>query len=209
MWFPDFFLMNFAIILEWHESQLKLFMGTYLKYSKSLRKFIFMPSQEKTAAKLYVYIFKIIFKHNILFFQRYHLKENCWYFYGIWLTKILFVKLLLFLEYASPIVVYWFDICGSFSKNTSQSELYGNFWILLCILRVTNILLFFSWPTRIEQQNISGAIFNEKQFPGVIGFIDGTHIAIKKPSDNPDSYYNRKDFHSVILQGKKNWSQNV
>ena len=53
----------------------------------------------------------------------------------------------------------------------------------------------------MEQQNIAGAIFNEKHFPGVIGFIDGTHIAIRRPVNNPNSYYNRKDFHSIILQG--------
>ena len=32
------------------------------------------------------------------------------------------------------------------------------------------------------------------------GAIDGTHIPIKAPSDHSDEYYNRKSFHSVILQ---------
>lgn len=35
-------------------------------------------------------------------------------------------------------------------------------------------------------------------FPNVIGCIDGTHIPIKQPHID---YYNRKGFHSVILQG--------
>lgn len=37
-------------------------------------------------------------------------------------------------------------------------------------------------------------------FPQVGGAVDGSHIPIKAPSENPDCYYNRKGFHSVILQ---------
>lgn len=36
---------------------------------------------------------------------------------------------------------------------------------------------------------------------GVIGAIDGCHIKILAPKDFPNSYYNRKKFHSVLLQG--------
>lgn len=38
------------------------------------------------------------------------------------------------------------------------------------------------------------------QFPGVIGAIDGCHIPIEAPIHNANSYYNRKKFHSIILQ---------
>jgi len=38
-------------------------------------------------------------------------------------------------------------------------------------------------------------------FPNIIGAIDGSHIPIEAPSDNPNAYYNRKKFHSIILQG--------
>ncbi|XP_066595961.1 putative nuclease HARBI1 [Prorops nasuta] len=38
-------------------------------------------------------------------------------------------------------------------------------------------------------------------FGGVIGAIDGCHIPIKQPPGNAHDYYNRKDFHSVVLQG--------
>lgn len=37
--------------------------------------------------------------------------------------------------------------------------------------------------------------------PGVIGVIDGCHIQIIQPHNNPTDYYNRKGFHSIILQG--------
>lgn len=39
-------------------------------------------------------------------------------------------------------------------------------------------------------------------FPGVVGAIDGCHIPIKQPPGNANDYYNRKEFHSIILQGK-------
>lgn len=35
----------------------------------------------------------------------------------------------------------------------------------------------------------------------MIGCIDGSHIRIPAPKDHPNSYYNRKKYHSVLLQG--------
>lgn len=40
--------------------------------------------------------------------------------------------------------------------------------------------------------------------PGIIGAIDGTHIAIKAPPHNSVDYYNRNNYHSVILQAACN-----
>lgn len=37
-------------------------------------------------------------------------------------------------------------------------------------------------------------------FPRVIGLIDGTHIKIRAPTVQPDSYINRKKFHSLNTQ---------
>lgn len=42
--------------------------------------------------------------------------------------------------------------------------------------------------------------FELKGFPGIIAFIDGTHISIKILSDKRMDYYNRKDFYSIVLQ---------
>ena len=36
---------------------------------------------------------------------------------------------------------------------------------------------------------------------GIIGAIDGSHIRIRPPADDEQSYFNRKKFHSIILQG--------
>lgn len=37
-------------------------------------------------------------------------------------------------------------------------------------------------------------------FPGVFGCVDGTHIPIRAPPKDSGSYYNRKGFHSILLQ---------
>ena len=43
-------------------------------------------------------------------------------------------------------------------------------------------------------------------FPQCFGAIDGSHIPIIAPTDCPKDYYNRKGFHSVLLQGIVNSS---
>ena len=43
--------------------------------------------------------------------------------------------------------------------------------------------------------------FNISRFPQVLGALDGSHIPIKAPKDDPNEYVNRKSFHSIVLQG--------
>ncbi|XP_047145660.2 putative nuclease HARBI1 [Hydra vulgaris] len=38
-------------------------------------------------------------------------------------------------------------------------------------------------------------------FPLVVGAVDGCYMRIKAPKKNPEDYINRKDYHSIILQG--------
>lgn len=44
------------------------------------------------------------------------------------------------------------------------------------------------------------SVFSHSLFAGVLGAIDGTHIAINAPEDNQKDYLNRKMSQSVILQ---------
>lgn len=53
-----------------------------------------------------------------------------------------------------------------------------------------------TWPNADEKLQIA-AHFNENGFPGVIGAIDGSHIEIDKPDDDPESYINRKGYYSI------------
>ncbi|XP_028408835.1 protein ALP1-like [Dendronephthya gigantea] len=41
---------------------------------------------------------------------------------------------------------------------------------------------------------------SQKGLPHCIGVVDGTHIPIKAPYDNPEQYVNTKKFHSLQLQ---------
>ncbi|XP_025155930.1 putative nuclease HARBI1 [Harpegnathos saltator] len=58
---------------------------------------------------------------------------------------------------------------------------------------------FIRWSNDAECKE-SERIFEirSRGFPGVVGVIDGCHIAIKQPLRNANDYYNRKEFHSII-----------
>jgi hypothetical protein len=60
---------------------------------------------------------------------------------------------------------------------------------------------FIKWPDYDQMQNISIQFRRKQGIRNVIGAIDGCHIKIHKPKDNQESYYNRKGFHSLLLQG--------
>ncbi|XP_050340549.1 putative nuclease HARBI1 [Bactrocera neohumeralis] len=49
----------------------------------------------------------------------------------------------------------------------------------------------------IEKQEAKQDFFTKAGFPGVIMCVDGTHIKLIKPSDEPFPYYNRKGFYSI------------
>ncbi|XP_066596947.1 uncharacterized protein [Prorops nasuta] len=71
------------------------------------------------------------------------------------------------------------------------------------VLALKNIMpQYVKWPTT-EEYLESSIAFNARSngFPNMIGAIDGCHIAIKQPPGNAHDYFNRKDFHSIILQG--------
>ncbi|KAK5647836.1 hypothetical protein RI129_002728 [Pyrocoelia pectoralis] len=104
--------------------------------------------------------------------------------------------ILVFLWFAGNEAVSYRDVADRF--GISQSTLFK------IIRRVINFLSNLSsevivWPTDDEKNEIE-AWFRNKNFVGVIGAIDGTHIKIDKPAEDPDSYLNRKHFFSVQAQ---------
>ncbi|ROL47356.1 Protein ALP1-like [Anabarilius grahami] len=57
---------------------------------------------------------------------------------------------------------------------------------------------FIKFPsTAAEQILVKQKFFEIAAFPNVLGAVDGTHVAIKAPSDDEELYVNRKNFHSV------------
>lgn len=76
-----------------------------------------------------------------------------------------------------------------------------------CIRKVTNIIdqhladLYIKFPnTREERQTIKVEFMERWGFPGCIGAVDGTHIAILKPRTEEHNFINRKGFHSLNIQ---------
>ena len=70
--------------------------------------------------------------------------------------------------------------------------------VVRAICELRNV--FIRWPSEIEAQETAARIHRTKGFPGVIGAVDATHIRISAPRNDPQSYINRKGFHSLQLQ---------
>lgn len=81
----------------------------------------------------------------------------------------------------------------------------GNATAWRAVRKVVKILCryrnyFIRWPNRREMDDCSRRLQIEYGFPGVIGALDGTHICILAPSEDSQSYINRKGRHSIQLQ---------
>ncbi|XP_071572649.1 putative nuclease HARBI1 [Temnothorax nylanderi] len=59
---------------------------------------------------------------------------------------------------------------------------------------------YITWPTENKIQDIIYNFSRPSGFPNVIGAIDGSHINIPAPTENPEAYVNRKGRHSIHLQ---------
>ncbi|XP_071947392.1 uncharacterized protein [Antedon mediterranea] len=60
--------------------------------------------------------------------------------------------------------------------------------------------VYIVWP---EGQRLAETVHSFRQFlgfPQCVGAIDGSHIPIIAPHDRPNDYYNRKGWHSIVLQ---------
>lgn len=77
--------------------------------------------------------------------------------------------------------------------------------VIMCRDRVMSTLITLSdqlikWPNQQEMNEEQNVFQIRNGFPNIVGAIDGTHIKIKAPKDHPQSYVNRKNFHSLQLQ---------
>lgn len=69
---------------------------------------------------------------------------------------------------------------------------------------------FIKWPTRENIPRIEQEFRLMAGHPGVIGVVDGCHIPISAPKENPQSYVNRKGYYSIntmaICDSKMNFT---
>jgi hypothetical protein len=56
---------------------------------------------------------------------------------------------------------------------------------------------FVNWPDRDEQNDIAASFAKVRNFPNVVGAIDGTHITVRASLDVKSSYVNRKGWTSL------------
>jgi len=56
---------------------------------------------------------------------------------------------------------------------------------------------YVKWPSASECHRIASEFEESTGLSGVIGCIDGTHVQMKPPANNRDSYINRKVFPSI------------
>ncbi|KAJ8721093.1 hypothetical protein PYW08_006558 [Mythimna loreyi] len=59
------------------------------------------------------------------------------------------------------------------------------------------LLQYVIWPKHVQDQNKIKTQFHKFGIPGVLGCIDGTHIAILRPVEHEERYFNRKGYHSL------------
>ncbi|XP_046567601.1 putative nuclease HARBI1 [Haliotis rubra] len=56
------------------------------------------------------------------------------------------------------------------------------------------------WPDEQRRAEIAATVQQNSGFPGVVGFLDGTHIRLSSPIGQDRDYYNRKGYPSMQLQ---------
>ncbi|VEN36207.1 unnamed protein product [Callosobruchus maculatus] len=97
--------------------------------------------------------------------------------------------MLAFLWCASNKAVSYRDVADRFGVATSTLHHIIN-TITKCLSNLSPS--YIVWPS-VEEGRIIASQFEELEFPGAIGVIDGTHIKLDRPSEDPDSYLNRKN----------------
>jgi hypothetical protein len=101
---------------------------------------------------------------------------------------------------------YQLDVGLSYHFKISQAS------VSRCINEIVNAVnrpevfnTYVKFPSTLEElTTIRTAFQRQHNFPGVIGCIDCTHVAIFPPYNNPDNpeyvYVNRKNYHSLNVQ---------
>ncbi|XP_036392705.1 protein ANTAGONIST OF LIKE HETEROCHROMATIN PROTEIN 1-like [Megalops cyprinoides] len=103
------------------------------------------------------------------------------------------------------IVLWWY---ATPSEYRTISCLFGVGLSTVCglVREVTsalkdNLLKRFICLPKGEQLQKTLDGFAERGYPMCAGAIDGSHISVIAPRDDPASYYNRKGWYSIVLQG--------
>ena len=97
---------------------------------------------------------------------------------------------------------------GTNLEYRSLAHLFGVGLSTVCVTvqevctSIVNVLMtrYIRVPTGEAAQTVVDGFLHTWGFPQCFGAIDGSHIPILSPRDNPLDYYNRKGWHSIVLQ---------
>ena len=70
-----------------------------------------------------------------------------------------------------------------------------------CAVKSALLKTYIRWPTASVMEKFSVEFQDIHGIPYVVGAVDGSHIPIVAPHLHAANYYNRKGFHSILLQG--------
>lgn len=98
-----------------------------------------------------------------------------------------------------------FCACGTFQGVVADTIRIHQSTVSRIIQRVSLALArklnqFVRFPGQ-DIQAVKRAFYEIREFPNVIGAVDGTHVRIICPHENEEQYVNRKNFHSINVQG--------
>ena len=97
---------------------------------------------------------------------------------------------------------------GTNTEYRSIGHLFGVGLATVCIAvhevckAIVDVLLpqYIRFPTGNRVHDVVEGFSCKWGFPQCVGAIDGTHIPILAPKDNPLDYFNRKGYHSLLMQ---------
>ena len=103
------------------------------------------------------------------------------------------------------LVALWFLGNQCCIRDVSDRFDISDYMVWVVVRRVCSILVrlapkFIKWPSGHRALTVSDAFEEVALLPGCIGAIDGTHIEVKPPADDIDSYLNRLRYYSMVLQ---------
>lgn len=87
------------------------------------------------------------------------------------------------------------EISNLFGMNRGNAH-----FCIFQVLKVIGLQLkpeYVKWPSAIESRRIAAEFEESYGLAGVIGCLDGTHVQVKPPANDRDSYINRKGFPSI------------
>lgn len=87
--------------------------------------------------------------------------------------------------------------------NISESACHKSILTIVAALKRIS-KSYIKLPQREQFHDISLIFARQGGLPYAIGAIDGTHLEIPRPKNHQEDYFNRKSYHSIILQGVVN-----